>query len=79
MKTLDRNFIRDKALCPCCSGHIHIDTALSNAFGLGLNADMGTRNPYQYNTQHKLYVNFRLGQDAQSRETMEDAFKRLVI
>jgi len=73
---LDTNYIRDKVHCPLCNGHAVIDTKESNAFGIGLNAEPLAKNPYKFSTQHKLFVNFRIGQKAKSDETMKQAWEK---
>ena len=74
---LDQDFIRDMRLCPCCGGFGHIHTAQSIAFGLGLNSEPLARNPFSYHTEHKQYVNFRIGQDTKGRDTLQKAWEKL--
>ena len=74
---LDHEIIKDKVICTCSLGFGWVDTPRSNAFGLGLNSDQDSKNPYSFKTDYKLFVNFEQGRAAQSRETMNEAFRRL--
>jgi len=76
---LDQEYMTDKVMCPLCNGHQLIDTDLSNAFGMGLNATADMKNPYDFRLEHRKFLNFTIGRRTQSMETLVAMFKRLKL
>jgi len=77
LSSLDQEYLKDRILCPLCLGHQIIDTDLSIAFGLGLNATPEMKNPYSFRNEHRKFLNFVLGRKTQAQDTLIDMFKRL--